>query len=119
MSSNIDWNDVIKKEARGINNEDFGEVQDIQGQYLVVQKGILNKAKFYIPKDLAKSYDGTVLKFKFSEKESSKYQYGLSFEDSEIEAKKMQEEITVQDADFKNKTKAVKNKKEEINESHN
>jgi hypothetical protein len=49
----------------------------------------------------------------------SKYQYGLFFEDSEIEAKKMQEEITVQDADFKNKTKAVKNKKEEINESHN
>ena len=27
----IDWNDVIKKEARGINNEDFGEIQDIQG----------------------------------------------------------------------------------------
>ncbi len=119
MSSNIDWNDVINKEARGINNKDFGEVKYIQGQYRVVQKGILNKAKFYIPKDLAKSYDGTVLKFKFIEKELSKYQYGLSFEDAEIEAKKMQEEITVQDADFKNKTKAVKNKKEEINESHN
>ena len=116
MSSNIDWNDVIKKEARGINNEDFGEVQDIQDQFVVVQKGILNKAKFYIPKDLANSYDGTVLKFKFSEKELSKYQYGLSFEDAEIDTKEMQEEITVQDADFKNKTKAVKNKKEGINE---
>ena len=40
MSSNIDWNDVIKKEARGINNEDFGEVQDLHGQFVVVQKGI-------------------------------------------------------------------------------
>jgi hypothetical protein len=116
MSSNIDWNDVIKKEARGINNEDFGEVQDIQGQFVVVQKGIVDKEKFYIPKDLANSYDGTKLKFKFSEKELSKYQYGLSFEDAEIDTKEMQEEITVQDADFKNKTKAVKNKKEEINE---
>ncbi|MGI0050571.1 MAG: hypothetical protein ACRD8K_02435 [Nitrososphaeraceae archaeon] len=118
MSSNIDWNDVIKKEARGINNEDFGEVQDIHGQFVVVQKGIVDKEKFYIPKDLANSYDGTVLKFKFSEKELSKYQYGLSFEDAD-DTKEMQEEITVQDADFKNKTKAVKNKKEEINESHN
>ena len=119
MSSDIFWNDVIKKEARGINNEDFGEVQDIHGQYIVVQKGIHNKAKFYIPKDLARSYDGTILKFKFSEKELSKYQYGLSFEDAETDGKEMQEEITVQDADFKNKTKAVKNKKEEINESYN
>lgn len=118
MSSNIDWNDVIKKEARGINNEDFGEVQDIQGQFVVVQKGIVDKEKFYIPKDLANSYDGTKLKFKFSEKELSKYQYGLSFDEAEIDTKEMQEEITVQDADFKNKTKAVKNKKEVTGKSH-
>lgn len=39
----IDWNDVIKKEARGINNEDFGEIQDIQGNYILVQKGIIIK----------------------------------------------------------------------------
>jgi hypothetical protein len=29
-SNNIDWNDVIKKEARGHNDIDFGEGQDIQ-----------------------------------------------------------------------------------------
>jgi hypothetical protein len=37
--NNIDWNDVIKKEARGINDEDFGEVQEIEGNYIKVQKG--------------------------------------------------------------------------------
>ena len=36
--NNIEWNDVIKKEARGINDEDFGEVQDIQGNYVLFQK---------------------------------------------------------------------------------
>ena len=46
----IDWNDVIKKEARGINNEDFGEIQDIQGNYIIVQKGIIIKQIHYIPK---------------------------------------------------------------------
>ena len=50
MNSNIEWNDVIKKEARGNNDEDFGEVQDIQGNYVLVQKGLINKEKFYIPK---------------------------------------------------------------------
>jgi hypothetical protein len=39
-SSNIDWNDVIKKEARGMDDEDFGEVQDVQDNYVLVQKGI-------------------------------------------------------------------------------
>lgn len=28
-SSHIDWNDVIKKEARGINDEDLGEIQKL------------------------------------------------------------------------------------------
>src|SRR5215211_2776880 len=73
-SNNIDWNDVIKKEAKGTNDEDFGEVQDIQGNYVLVQKGIINKEKFYIPKDRAESYDGDVLKFRFSEQELNQYQ---------------------------------------------
>ncbi|HSL14500.1 MAG TPA: YsnF/AvaK domain-containing protein [Nitrososphaeraceae archaeon] len=74
-STNIDWNDVIKKEARGNNDEDFGEVQDIQGNYVLVQKGIINKEKFYIPKDRAESYDGDVLRFRFSEQELNQYQH--------------------------------------------
>ena len=68
-SSDIDWNDVIKKEARGINDEDFGEVQDIQGNYVLVQKGLIDKEKFYIPKDKAENYDGNILKFRISEYE--------------------------------------------------
>jgi uncharacterized protein (TIGR02271 family) len=75
MSSNdIEWNDVIKKEARGINDEDLGEVQEVQGNYVLVQKGMINKEKFYIPKDQAESYDGDVLKFRFSEQDLSQFQ---------------------------------------------
>jgi uncharacterized protein (TIGR02271 family) len=73
-SSNIDWNDVIKKEARGNDDEDFGEVQDVQDNYVLVQKGIINKEKFYIPKDQAESYDGDVLRFRFSKEDLSQYQ---------------------------------------------
>jgi len=76
MSSNdIDWNDVIKKEARGNNDEDFGEVQDIEGNYILVQKGLINQEKFYIPKDQAESYDGDVLRFRISEQELSQFQH--------------------------------------------
>jgi hypothetical protein len=73
-SENIEWDDVIKKEARGINDEDLGEVQEIQGNYVLVQKGMINKEKFYIPKDQAESYDGDVIKFKLSEQDLSQFQ---------------------------------------------
>jgi uncharacterized protein (TIGR02271 family) len=69
MSSNIDWNDTIKKEARGSNDEDLGEVQEVTNSYVLVQRGIINKEKFYIPRDQAESYDGTVLTFRVSEDE--------------------------------------------------
>jgi uncharacterized protein (TIGR02271 family) len=73
-SNNIEWNDVIKKEARGINDEDLGEVQEVQGNYILVQKGMINREKFYIPKDQAESYDGDVLRFRFSEQDLSQFQ---------------------------------------------
>src|ERR687890_745419 len=70
----IDWDDVFKKEARGNNDEDFGEVQDVQSNYVVVQKGMINKERFYIPKDQAESYDGNVLRFRISEQDLSQFQ---------------------------------------------
>jgi uncharacterized protein (TIGR02271 family) len=65
--SNIDWDDVTKKEARGNNDEDLGEVQEVGQNYVLVQRGMVNKKKFYIPRDLAESYDGTVIRFRISE----------------------------------------------------
>ena len=38
MSSNIEWNDVIKKEARGLNNADLGEVQGVSNGFVVTQR---------------------------------------------------------------------------------
>ena len=119
-STDIDWNDVIKKEARGINDEDFGEVKEVKINYVLIQRGIINKEKFYIPKDQAESYDGNILKFRLSESDLSKYHdEPSSIKEDEMNVNKMQEEITVQDADFKNKAQAVKNKDATNNESHN
>jgi uncharacterized protein (TIGR02271 family) len=67
MSSNIDWSDTIKKEAEGINGEDFGEVQEVSNGSVLVQRGIINKEKFLIPQELAESYDGDIVRFKISE----------------------------------------------------
>jgi hypothetical protein len=117
-SNDIDWNDVIKKEARGINDEDLGEVKEVKSNYVLVQRGIVDKEKFYIPKDQAESYDGNVLKFRLLEIDLSKYHDEPSIQEDEMRINNMEEEITVQDADFKNKVQAVKNKKVTDSESH-
>jgi uncharacterized protein (TIGR02271 family) len=79
---NINWNDVIKKEARGINNEDLGEVKEVGDTYVLVQKGLINKEKYYIPQNKIQGYDGSVLRFKISEEEmkSNYFQDSLPLE---------------------------------------
>jgi uncharacterized protein (TIGR02271 family) len=69
-SSTIDWSDVIKKEVRGNNDEDLGEVQEVGDNYVLVQRGLINKDKFYIPKDMVESYDGELLRFSISEEDA-------------------------------------------------
>jgi hypothetical protein len=50
----IKWNDVIKKEARGINNADLGEVHTVESDNVVTEIGITEHDRFYLPKGLAK-----------------------------------------------------------------
>jgi uncharacterized protein (TIGR02271 family) len=57
----IDWDSVIKKEARGIDGYDLGEVQEVTGDHVLTQKGIVDRKWFQIPKNLAQSFDGDVL----------------------------------------------------------
>ena len=69
-STNIDWDDVVKKEARGSGNEDLGEVQEVDDNYILVQRGIINKEKFYIPRDLVEGYDGDIVRFRITEEDA-------------------------------------------------
>ena len=67
----IDWKDMIKKEARGYaKGDDLGEVQEIGLEFVVTERGRLKKSKFYLPKHLAKGYDGDTLWFNITEDEA-------------------------------------------------
>ena len=88
MSSAIDWKDVIKKEARGIDDADFGEVQEVSNGMVLTQRGIVNKVLFSIPQSVVESYDGEVLRFKLSEIEAvDKYQKLFEPKPIEIETR--------------------------------
>lgn len=95
MSSNIDWNDTIKKEAEGLNGEDFGEVQDVSNGFVLVQRGLINKERFLIPQGLAESYDGDIVRFSISENDMlNKYHEWADVEAGTVDT---EQDMTTQD----------------------
>ena len=67
-NESIAWDNIIKKEARGaVDDSDFGEVQELGQQYVLTQKGMVSKQKYYIPKYLVQGFDGDTLWFNASE----------------------------------------------------
>jgi len=74
MDTAINWDDIIKKEARGIDDLDLGEVQELSEDKVVVQKGIIDKHTYHLPKSRIKSYDEEVLRFNISESELMDYE---------------------------------------------
>jgi uncharacterized protein (TIGR02271 family) len=101
----IDWDDVIKKEARGSDDEDLGEVLETGHDYVLVQKGMINKQKFYIPKNMVESYDGSVLRFNISKEEaksrfmrdspSTTNDYSSSYKNMDVTAEEEQDKSNV------------------------
>jgi uncharacterized protein (TIGR02271 family) len=74
MSDNsIGWDNIVKREARGVTDDfDLGEVQEIGSNYIMTQKGMVNKERFYIPKYLAQGFDGDTLWFKVTQDEAER-----------------------------------------------
>lgn len=75
MSNNLDinWSDAIKREARGLNDYDLGEVQEISEDYIVTERGMVDKDKFIIPKSLSSKFDGHTLHLNLSQEDANKY----------------------------------------------
>jgi hypothetical protein len=73
-NNNIDWANVIKKEARGINDADLGEVQEVRQNLVITKAGVVDKEVYSIPKNLVEKYDGHNLWFRVT-KEEAESQY--------------------------------------------
>jgi hypothetical protein len=70
MNSNINWDEVIDKKARGIDDYDLGEVQEVNENVVITQKGIIDKDKFYLTKRQIDRFDGLYLWFNITEAEA-------------------------------------------------
>ncbi len=71
--SSIKWTETIKKEARGVNKLDLGEVQQIELENIITQKGTIDREQFCIPKKLVEKFDGNTLWFNITIDDINKY----------------------------------------------
>jgi len=71
--NDIDWDNIVKKEAIGLNGEDLGEVLEVRKNHIVTQKGILNKKRYYLPKKAISIFDGTILKVNMTNNDLDQY----------------------------------------------
>ena len=73
MSLDTAWSDILKKEATGIDDCDLGEVQQIGTDFIVIEKGIINKKRYCIPQNLIAGFDGHTLYFRIMKAESIRF----------------------------------------------
>ena len=68
----LDWNEIIKKEARSLDDANLGKVQEINETSIIIEKGTKNKDKFYIPRSIPHAYNGSVILLDITEDEAKK-----------------------------------------------
>jgi hypothetical protein len=73
MEPSIEWDKVVKKEVRGSEGNDFGEVQEVNSEYVITQKGIVDRKWYQIPKSLVKSFDGDTVFFNVTEEQTENF----------------------------------------------
>jgi hypothetical protein len=61
VANSINWNDLLKHDARAIDGASIGQVQGLFEPLVVIEKGTLNKEMYYIPKSVIEKYDQNTL----------------------------------------------------------
>lgn len=67
----INWNDIIKQDTRSLDDEYLGKVNGLYEPFIVIERGKINKEKFYIPKPFIKKYYAGALYFSITEQEAT------------------------------------------------
>jgi hypothetical protein len=70
-SSQVEWHGLISKGSRGIDDVDFGEVRQVDSDYVITERGVINKERFHIPKQEVQGYDNNMVHFRLTEEEAN------------------------------------------------
>jgi uncharacterized protein (TIGR02271 family) len=70
----INWNEVLEKEAVGVDGLDLGTVKEVGDTFIITQKGLINKKKYHLPLSSVDGFNNGVLILKINEADLHSYQ---------------------------------------------
>jgi hypothetical protein len=73
MSQDTAWDEVLKKEASGVDNCDLDNVQQVEREFIVTEKGVIHKKRYRIPKNHIAGFDGNTLYFRIMKAEAKRF----------------------------------------------
>ncbi len=73
--SPLKWVDLLNESVHTSDDQDIGDIEAVNREFIVVKRGFVNVHRYYIPADKIDGWDGNVLWLKISEEEiKRKYQ---------------------------------------------
>jgi len=56
LTVGLSWDKAIEKTAKSINNKEIGKIKDISQDYIQIEKGLVSKDRYFIPKYFVEGY---------------------------------------------------------------
>ncbi|HJR84362.1 MAG TPA: hypothetical protein VJ772_03230, partial [Nitrososphaeraceae archaeon] len=76
------WTDLEDEKVKSSDGETLGKIKKITQNHFRIEKGSINKKRFWVPKELGDAFDGKYLWLKGDEEEiHNKFFYGEQPED--------------------------------------
>ena len=73
-NNSIDWNNVIKKEARGFDSANLGEVHKVRRDNAITKSAVVNKEVYVKPRSLVvEKFDGQRIMPRVTKEESESH----------------------------------------------
>ena len=57
LTVGLSWDEAIDKTAKSINNKEIGKIKHISQDYIQIEKGLMDKDQYFVPKYFVEGYD--------------------------------------------------------------
>lgn len=57
LTVGLSWDEALDKTAKSINNKEIGKIKDISQDYIQIEKGLMGKDRYFVPKYFVEGYD--------------------------------------------------------------
>jgi len=75
QGSAVSWVDLLNESVHTSDDQDIGDIEAVNREFVVIKRGFVNVHRYYIPADKIDGWDGNVLWIKLTEAEvKQKYQ---------------------------------------------